>query len=245
MARPEITPIIKTEGVGVLGERTRESHPSFALVGVSYISSSPPGVHLFESELQHQRFIRLSIMTAERERDLHRSWLHGRKTIIEVDMSLAQWGAIVSSPNHGQGQPATLSRYHKLDDLPEGMTPQPPFEPQLARSHEEVREAGAHALEKIREAQQAVQDAFDNNLSKKVLRERLHTLQCMVDNGPGNMEFAAKSFTKHVEEVVTKARGDLETMVQQAALQSQHLQIEDGSALADRLLGPGEGETHE
>lgn len=238
MPRPPVTPIEKTETTSPGRDKVvRESHPSFCLVGVSFVSGK---THLFESELEHQHFIRLTIQTCDRERDLHRSWLYGRKTLVEVDMSLAQWGAIVSSPNQGTGQPATLVRYHKIDELPNGQIPEAEWEPQLAHSHREVHEAGKHVLDKITRAFEEYQQAIDEKLGAKVIKERRHHLKCMIANGPGSMEFAAKSFTEHVEKVVTKARGDIETMVQHAALAGQPLQLADGGALADRLLGSGD-----
>ena len=238
MARPPVTPIEKTETTSPGRDRVvRESHPSFCLVGVSFIQGR---TRLFESEMEHQHFIRLTIQTCDRERDLHRSWLYGRSTLIEVDMSLAQWGAIVSSPNQGTGQPATLNRFHAPEGLPQGAIPEAEWEPQLAHSHREVKEAGTHALEKITKAMDAYQQAIDGKLGAKIIKERRSHLQAMIRNGPGNMEFAAKSFTEHVENVVTKARGDIETMVQHAIVAGQPLELEEGGVLAERLLGSGD-----
>lgn len=236
MPRPDITPIEKTERErpGGLEAVTTEQHPSFVLVGISHVSGK---TRLFESEMEHSHFIRLTIQTCERERDLHRSWLHGRQTIVEVDMSLAQWGAIVSSPNQGSGKPATLTRFHHPEGLPEGMTPEAEWEPQLAHTHREVRDAGTRALSKITEAFERYQEAIDQKLGAKEVKSRRHHLQCMIANGPGNMEFAAKSLTEHVEEVVTKARGDIESMVQQAVIAGESLELEAGHTIAGRLLG--------
>lgn len=238
MARPPITPIEKTPSSFPGRDNVEtERHPSWVLVGVSKISGR---TRLFESELEHQHYIRLRVETAERERDLHRSWLSSDKTILEIDMSLSQWGAIVSSPNQGTGNPATLVRFHHPEGLPEGPTPEAEHESQLARSFQEVKESGHRMLEYVREAQEAVQEAFDNNLGKKVMRERLNRLQSMVQNAPNNMEFAAKSLTEHIDNTVSKARADIETMVQAAIIAGEPMQLESGSTIAGRLIGTGE-----
>ena len=62
------------------------------------------------------------------------------------------------------------------------------------------------------------------------MRDLLRTLKIVTENLPSNMEFAAKSMTEHVENVVTKARSDIEGMVVRAAaegiaLEGAHLPV--------------------
>lgn len=198
MARPKTTEIR-------IDEHGDETHESWLLIRANRCTGG--GSHLFDSEIRHQSYITVTVSRCSRKRDLNHDWLMDTKLLIEINMSEAQWGAFVSSFGHGTGVPATL------DWFDGARVPRAPHTPRLEESHKEVRNAGAHALEKIRKAQEAVQEAFDQNLGKKVLRERLHHLQCMVNNGPGTMEFAATSLTEHVENVVTKARADIEGMV--------------------------------
>lgn len=180
-----------------------ETHESWLLIRANQITGSR---HLFDSEIRHQHWIQVTVTRCTRRRDLKRDWMMNGKVILEMDMSQAQWGAFVSSFGQGTGVPATLTR---LD----GEVPQAPYESRLAESMAEVKDAGAEALAEVQAAAQALQEAFDAGAGKKVMRERLSTLNNRLGNAPANMAFAAESLSEHVESVVTKARADIEGMV--------------------------------
>jgi len=145
-------------------------------------------------------------------------------------MSMAQWGAFVSSFGDGPGVPATLFRDQS------GMVAQPSdVESRLAESAREVRGAGDKALGAIKDDYAEVRAAFERGAGKREMRDLLHTLGCRIDNGPANMEFAAKSLTGHVESVVTKARADVEAMAVAASDRAGLL------ASTTLMLGEGEG----
>lgn len=200
MAHPEPTEINR-------GSRGEEVHESWALARFNRVSGNP-GAKLFDSEIRHQHYITFHVTRASRRRDLHRDWIHPERELIEISMSEAQFGALVSSFGQGAGVPVTLSWF-------EGeLIPQPVNEEsRLGKSHEEVKTKHAEGLAKIKEAQALVQDAFDRKLGVKVTRERLATLQRVIDQMPGNMEFAAKSLSEHSENVTTKMKADIEGMI--------------------------------
>ncbi len=201
MSRPEPTEIR-------IDEHGDEHHESWVLIRANRVSSHP-GAKLFDSEIRHRHYITVTVQRCTRKRDLNRDWLYPVKApLIEVDMSEAQWGAFVSSFGNGSGVPATLD-FFENKQVPGVAT----NDSRLDKSHEEVKNAHARGLEKIREAEAAVRDAFDNKLGVRVTRQRLETLRRVIDQMPGSMEFAAKSLTEHVENVVTKARADIEGMV--------------------------------
>jgi hypothetical protein len=145
---------------------------------------------------------------------LNHDYKHGSTTLLEFDMSQAQWGAFVSSFGNGSGVPATLSFFN-------GRVPQAPAESRLALSHKEVRDAGTKVVAEVREDFEALQKAINDKMGMKEIRSRMHTLECRINNTPANMEFAAKSLTKHSENVVTKARSDIEGMILMAQRQGQ------------------------
>jgi hypothetical protein len=187
-----------------LGARGDETHESWLLVRANTVSSNP-GRRLFDSEIPHQHFIQVSITRCTRRRDLSRDWLHNDKVLLKMDMSQAQWGAFVSSFGDGPGVPATLSYLN-------GYVPQAPAESRFDQSHAEVLASGTRALANVKQSYTDVMAAFESG-GKKALREALLTLGHRIDNAPTNMEFAASSLTEHVEQVVTKARADIEGMV--------------------------------
>lgn len=182
-----------------VNERGDETHPAWGLVGASRVQSSPPGASLFDSEIRHQHYVIVRLSTASRRRDLNRDWTHAEKQIVEIAMSEAQWASFVSSMNTGDGVPCTITR-RELEAVP-GV----PDESRLAESMSEVRDAGEQAVAKVREAFATYEE--------KHTKGNLRSLGFAIDNMPANMEFAAKSLTEHAENIVQKARADIEAMV--------------------------------
>jgi hypothetical protein len=175
-----------------------ESHPAWGMIGASRVSSSPPAT-LFDSDIKHQHFVTVRISAAERKRSLNRDWLHPQEQDIEVAMSEAQWASFVSSMNTGSGVPCTIEQRGR-----ERM-PAMPHEPRLAESMDEVRNAGTKALAHIREAFAKVEE--------KPNKGNIKDLRHAIENAPANMGFAAESLSEHAENVVQKARADIEAMV--------------------------------
>lgn len=209
-----------------VNERGDETHESWLLIRANHITSR--GYRLFDSEIPHSRFITVTVTRCSRTRELNHDRLHSEKRLLEMDMSQAQWGAFVSSFGNGTGVPATLTFL-----AGEGQIPQAPAESRLERSMAEVRNAGEKALAKVSEDYDAVLDAFENG-GRRALREALKTLGYALKNAPLNMEFAAKSLTEHAENVVTKARADIEGLVLAA---TERAELSDPSALLELERG--------
>jgi len=184
-----------------------EKHPAWVLVGASRVSSSPPGHALFDSDIRHQHYVVVSVKRAERQRLLGRDWKRGREQIVEFAMSEAQWASFVSSMNVGEGVPATL----EYDASTGGIVPGVPFEPRLQVSMDEVRSAAARAQEKVQEAFAAYRE--------KKTAANLRDLEIAISHMTPNMEFAAQSLSEHAENVVERARVDIEAFVVQKAQQ--------------------------
>jgi hypothetical protein len=161
--------------------------------------TSHPGAVLFDSDIRHQHYVTVNISGARRQRDLNRDWLHTDKTEIEVSMSEAQWASFVSSMNT-TGVPTTIT-YKKG----EGGIPRIPYEPRLQESMDEVHGATDKAMARVREA------FFAYKEKKNVAN--LRSLEAAIANAPSNMEFAATSLSEHAENVVQRARADIEAMV--------------------------------
>lgn len=189
-------------------ERGEEQHPAWVLVGASRVSASPPGAVLFDSDIRHQHYVVVRVMRATRERSLSHDWKHGRETIVELAMSEAQWASFVSSMNAGDGVPATLEHDATRDDP---RVPGMPYAPRLQVSMEEVHSAAA-------EAQAKVQEAYAAYAAKKNAAN-LRDLESAINNMTPNIDFAAKSLTRHAENVVQRARSDIEAFVVQKARQ--------------------------
>lgn len=187
-----------------------EAHPSFGVAGFNRVHATP-GRRLFDSSVPHQHYIVLRIHSAVRQRDLHQDWIHADEDIVEISMSEAQFGALVSSFGNGDGVPVTISR------LGRELVPEGPHDPRLAVTAQEVASKARDATQPVLEALDKLQQAIDGNAGKKAIREALRNLEIRVGNLPSNLKFAADALTGHTEQVVTKARADIEAMVQAAA----------------------------
>jgi hypothetical protein len=217
---------------------TVEEHPSFGWAVVGRVSTT--GTHLFDSEIQHQHYVMLRIGRATRKRELNRDWIHGEHgpNIVEVAMSMAQWGALVSSFG-SSGVPVTIERINgeRIEEAP--------HEPRLALSTSEVEGSVDRLLSDFTDKLAAVADAFDRKAGRRELGDLLRDLQIALKNARPNARYAAKTFTEHVENVVTKARADIEAVVQMAA-ERQGLDAGDLPAAlqlgsSSEAVEPGEG----
>lgn len=182
-----------------------EGHPAWGLIGASRVRSTP-GANLFDSDIQHQHYVVVRIAQARRNRRLHHDHIYSdQKRIIEVAMSEAQWASFVSTMNVGDGVPCTIESV-KGEEMPRLK-----HEPRLAESMEEVRGAANEAME-------GIQKAFDAYQEKKTAAN-LRSLKFAIENAPSNITFAASSLTEHAENVVQRARADIESMVAAKATQ--------------------------
>jgi hypothetical protein len=201
-------------------------HPAWVVVGASRVSHSPPGAVLFDSDVRHQHYVVVQVSEAGRNRSLHQDRVRDGKKIVEFSMSEAQWASFVSSMNSGTGVPATLNFRESADDP---QVPGMPYDPRLAESLNEVRDAATEASEKVAQAFAAYKE-------KKTVGNLRH-LEATIANMPSNVEFAAKSLSEHAENVVQRAKADIEAYVVNKASQLGIAASDIGTPFQ---LGPGE-----
>lgn len=181
-----------------------DTHPAFGSIRASRTSCSP-GAVLYDSDIRHAHTVRLTISRATRKRDLSSDWHHTAKELIEVEMSEAQWASFVSSMNT-EGVPCTIRHTETEWGVP-GL----PYAPRMAQSMVETREAADRAWATIREK-------LDAYVAHKTAAN-LRALQAAVDNATANVAFAGKMLVEHTENVVQRARADIEAMVTTRAAQ--------------------------
>lgn len=192
----------------VVGADGEDQHPSFGVVRLSRRTCRPPR-RLFDSSISHGEYVHLEIARATRRRDLHHDYIYGAAdTLIEVDMSLMQWGALVSSFNQGSGTPVTLSRVGR-ETMPEAA-----HQSRLAKSAQEVADKARKSTADVQLAVDAVVAAFQERAGRRDMGVVLDRLRSVVGNLPGNMQFAADALTEHAEDVVSKAKADIEATIQ-------------------------------
>lgn len=191
-----------------MASRERETHPAWGQIAAYRTSISPPGSPLFDSDIRHQHTVVVRINEASRTRDLHHDWIIDGKELIEIEMSEAQWASFVSSMNTS-GVPCTLRTVAGVD------RERVKFAPRLEESLRETRDAADRAFAQIDEAARLVEE--------KPTKANIRALRITIQNATPNVEYAAKTLGEHAENVVTKARADVEAMV---ARQAHQLGIE-------------------
>lgn len=188
------------------GEDGDERHPAWGMIGASRVQVGPPGATLFDSDIRHGHTIIIRLGMASRRRDLNRDWLHREDEFLEVELSEAQWASFVSAMNTGNGVPCTIRRREGEINVP-GVS----YEPRLQESMDETRGAAEKAFEEV-------QAAFEQYEAKKNAAN-LQRLKYAIKNAPSNIAFAGESLVEHAENVVQKARADVEAMVVSKAAQ--------------------------
>jgi hypothetical protein len=186
-----------------------EKHESFGMVG--FHRQSGGNRRLFGSHLtNHHETIVLEIKRGVRQHGLSHDWTHGRKQLIEIVMSPAQFAQLLTTMNMGDGVPCTIRRL-----LGEQMEPVPvTHEPEQVKILKGVRRdlAGMVASLAGRRAELAAILAKKTIVKKD--REKIADLthdifQWFESNGA----FAFRSFEESAEKVVTAAKAQVEDFV--------------------------------
>lgn len=187
-----------------------EHHPSFGVVTVTKSQGTPKP--LFQSDLLHSTAITLRVESATRNRSLGKDWVLGRESVVEIEMSLAQWAAVVSSIGDGGGTPVTLRHTQR-----NGRIPDAPYKPRTESARAEVTGHVDKLLAELRTALDELDAAEDAKASVKERRAARDKLRMTLSNASLNAEFATRSMEQAVEKTVQQARADIETIIAQAA----------------------------
>jgi hypothetical protein len=215
-----------------------EVHPAFGQIHASRLTvggGPNSGAVLFDSDIRHGHTVRIVVERATRKRENNHDWIHGgRMPLIEVEMSEAQWASFVSSMNTS-GVPCTIRATETDHNVP-GLD----YAPRLAHSMGEVKDAAVRTFAKIREARDAYEQALADKAPAKERAEKLRALHYAIENSGANMHYAAKVLVEHTENVVQKARADIEAMV---AAEATRLGLTPGQAQGLLELPVLDGET--
>ncbi|MFI8091523.1 hypothetical protein ACIF9R_24920 [Streptomyces sp. NPDC086080] len=209
-----------------------EIHPAFGVAVVTRRSGG--GRSLFQSDLLHNETISLSVHEATRKRDLSHDWVHPGRELVEIEMSLAQWGSLVSSMGLGSGVPVTIRRTEHNTFVPEI-----PHQPRTAESLREVREVTDRMYAEVRAATAALHEAIHEKKGVRATKEALNALERAVASAGNNAQFTVDSLVEAGEQVVAQARADIEAHVLEVVrLTGTKPSIEASSFDAPALPGP-------
>ncbi len=179
---------------------TRTTHPAFAGIVAHRVTGYRA---LYGSDFRHRSFMRVTITRSEHIRGLSHDSYHGSmRPLIEVDMTEAQWAEFISAPNIGSGVPCTIDSFNgeRMPYLPDPEDKREVF----------TDEAREHLVDGMRQlAEIKAMLATQSGISKtaqRAIAAKIETAERQL--GP-NLDFVAKSFAKHVENTVSKAKPEI------------------------------------
>ncbi|MGW2984282.1 hypothetical protein [Streptomyces goshikiensis] len=223
--RPTEEPVVDAEHGG-------EMHPAFGVAVVTRRSGG--GRSLFQSDLLHTETVSLSVRAAVRKRDLNHDSVHPGRELVEIEMSLAQWGSLVSSMGLGSGVPVTIRRTER-----DAFVPEIPHQPRTAENLREVREVTHRMYARVKEATAALREAIHAKKGVRATKEALGALENAVAHVGSNAQFAVDSLVEAGEQVVAQARADIEAHVLEVVrLTGAERAIEAAPFDAPALPGP-------
>lgn len=205
----------------------RIKHDSFGLVQLSHTSGK---ASLFGSSVEHHAYITLRILKAEYERDeLYQDNIYPNEPIIEVALSNAQLGDMLTSMNCASGVPCTILRMQR-DGEYVGMEDPPVTSNQetyIAEFKEKLEGIGSKfkaVLAKARELED--KKAPSKKERQELSKEIAHLQQDIQDNLP----FIYDQFVEKVEKVTSEAKSSI------GAFQSDQVRQAGLKAISDQKL---------
>lgn len=187
---------------------------------------------LFGSDIGHTECVRIEVSTASLDRNLSHDWIHSQKTVLQFEMSHAQFSQFITSQGNGGGTPVTLRWTQDEGPLP--------LIKKVETKHDtfrhEIRNSAKARLEKIEAKIRELGDLIESGkLPKKDLREIHSALLQSATDLPGSLDFVVKLAEEVLEKATSDAKIEVEAYIgsvaQRIGLKSinQLAQLEDKS----------------
>lgn len=219
MARQIEAPITEIDGSAIGGTVT--THPSFAQISASRVSGM---TNLYGSDFKHQNYITIRIAPSMLRRTLSNDWPSASvDTLIEVELSEAQWATFVSSLNVGGGPQCTLRRYNgkAIPGLPEPESREQQFKGEATSRMQK-------AIDDIEELRQEINASKLSQKDKNVLLSKASSIH---GNISGNIAFVLDQFGEHMEKTVEKAKIEVNAYAANTLMRAGLDAISSGKAL--------------
>jgi hypothetical protein len=195
-----------------IGPEPRPGVESEPYMGTIHVSRVPGRAHLFDSDVEHQHFITVSIHHATRERSLSMNWVHPGDEIVEVCMSEMQWANFVSSFNQGSGVPVTLNH------IMGRRIPEPPnLKSEVSKFQKEVIATVAESIGSLKAAIAKLEAGLVPKAkapNKTELTTILDDLQAAFRQFTNGVPFIEGQFDEYIEAKMVEAKCEFEGFMQ-------------------------------
>lgn len=200
-----------------------QEHESYGMITLSRGQGHPKA--LFGSSIEHPTTITLCINTAEHTRSLNNDRYYGKKNIIEVELSQAQFAEMITNINT-EGTPCTIRK------VMGARMENPEFKSKVSQFQNEFKNKMHNLSEDINSV---IEDAVEILENKKTVNkgDREHILSAIKQltmQLKSNMPFINEQFTEQMEGVVVEAKASIEAFMQEKIRQAGITGVEGMSA---------------
>lgn len=191
---------------------TRETHPSYAQIQISRVSSSH-GQSLYGSKLRHNGYISISISESEHIRHHNTDRYHPGSQIVGLIMTESQFAHMISNMNNGAGTPCTIERRfsHQAPDK-SGRVPSPPYAVETNTVKNEFKELAKKVSSQLESALDKldVLSSPGSKLTKAAVADLKASVEAAFREIRSNMPFVTTVFEETIDNVVASAKHDIE-----------------------------------
>jgi hypothetical protein len=168
---------------------------------------------LFGSAVKTNAGISLSIHRGMRKHNLHQDWYHAEaRSLIEVNMTEAQFASMITSLNIGGGVPCTIQ---SLDG--EYVKREVGGHSEAEMIHEDIKAHVKDFKGKLGEATKNVKKVLDSSrITQKDRREIDHALEVLVAEIASNLPFLMEQFQESVDSAVMQAKTEIASFADRA-----------------------------
>lgn len=216
-------------------DKAEEKHPSFGVIHFSRSSCMPPR-SLFGSSTKHTHLISFSVQRATQRRDLSNTWIHGGETLIEGEMSPAQFADMITSMNVGSGTPLTLTRVAgKAMERCTAVSDRQKIEHEFKAEMDGI---SARLDELVTKAIALQAKASVTKADRQEFVDMADSIRCKVAH---SLPFIQGQFNEAMDKTVSEAKSEVESFLSGAIRNAGLESLRSGAAQVPLLVGPGEG----
>ena len=203
--------------------REYEKHDSWCMVGIYHQQHN--GRELFGSDVTNYNTICLRIKTAQCTRDLGRDWIMGDKNLIEITLSANQFADLLTNANMGDGVPCTIEYV-----AGKGLIEYKPQKPKLEIIEEERDELAEKTVSDLESSIAMVKELIANKkLSQSAGKELLSKMGGAYSSlVGGSKEFFKKQAKQKVNDMVTEAKRQVQSYVDNKIYSTGLKMLQDG-----------------
>lgn len=203
--------------------REYKTHDSWGMVGIYHQHHG--GRELFGSDVINHNTICLKIKTAQCSRELGKDWVMGDKTLIEICLSANQFADLLTNANMGDGVPCTIEYA-----AGKGMIEYKPQKPKLEIIEEERDKLAEKTVSDLESGIVMIKELIANKkLSKSAGEELLSKVGGAYSSlVGGSKEFFKKQAKQEVNDMVTEAKRQVQSYVDNKIYNTGLKMLQDG-----------------